>query len=236
LVAKHPRAHFHDLALREIAEFERAERDADQAVDRKAQVLENFLDLAVFSFPQAQGEPSVRALLAVKLGFDAEIVDPVYGDPASEPIERRLVDAPVCAHTIAAQPAGRRQLQHAREPAVIGQQQQSLGVDVESADCDKARQVRRQHRKNRLSPLRIAGRSDEPSGLMEQKEAGALGRSEGPPVDADVVRFAHVEGWALQHFAIDGDTPLGNPSLGVSAGTNARPRHDLGDALAGTDL
>src|SRR6202034_4595567 len=35
LVAKHSRAHFHDLALRQIAEFERTEGDADQPVDRK---------------------------------------------------------------------------------------------------------------------------------------------------------------------------------------------------------
>jgi hypothetical protein len=51
LVAKHPRAHLHDLALGEIAEFERAEGDADQAINGKTEVLEDFLDLTVFSFP-----------------------------------------------------------------------------------------------------------------------------------------------------------------------------------------
>jgi hypothetical protein len=83
LVAKHPRAHFHDFALRQVAEFERTERDADQAIDRKAEVLEDLLDLAVFPLPEAQGEPGVRALLAVERGLDAEIVDAVDSDSTS---------------------------------------------------------------------------------------------------------------------------------------------------------
>ena len=236
LVAQHARAHFHDLALRQVAEFERTERDADQPVDRKTEVLEDFLDLAVFSFPQAQGEPGVRALLAVKLGLDAEIVDAVDGHAVGEPIERRLVDVSVRAHAIASQPASRRQLQHAREAAVVGEQKQPFGVDVEPADCDKARQVGRQHSENRVPPLRVASGGDKAPRLMEQKEAGTLRRRKRVAVDAHVVRFAHVEGWALQHFAIDGDTTLGDPSLGFAARADARPRHDLGDALAGTDL
>jgi hypothetical protein len=52
LVTKHPRAHFHDLALRQVAEFERTERDADQPVDRKTEVLEDLLDLSVFSLSE----------------------------------------------------------------------------------------------------------------------------------------------------------------------------------------
>ena len=71
---------------------------------------------------------------------------------------------------------------------------------------------------------------------MEQEEARALRLGERLAVDAHVVRFADVEGWALENLAIDADTPLGDPRLGFAAGTDARPRHDLGDALAGADL
>ncbi len=49
----------------------------------------------------------------------------------------------VRAHAVAAQPAGLRQFQHAGEAAVIGQQQQALGADIEPADADQARQVAR---------------------------------------------------------------------------------------------
>ena len=140
------------------------------------------------------------------------------------------------AHAIAAQPAGRRQFQHARKPAVVGEQQEPFGVDVEPADRDDARQVGRQRREHRRSPLRIARGGDEPPGLVEQKEPRALGRGERLAVDAHVVGFAHIEGWAAEHLAVDGDAALGDPGLGVAARTNARPRHDLGDALARADL
>ena len=49
LVAQHPGAHFRHLALSEIAEFERAERDADEAIDREPQVFEHLLDFAVLA-------------------------------------------------------------------------------------------------------------------------------------------------------------------------------------------
>ena len=71
---------------------------------------------------------------------------------------------------------------------------------------------------------------------MEQKEARALRRGKRVAVDAHVVRFADVEGWALEDLAIDADTPLGDPRLGFAARTDSRPRHDFGDALARTDL
>ena len=196
LIAQHARAHFHDLALGEVAKLERAEGNTDQAVNRQTQVLEDLLDLPVFPFPEAQGKPGVRALLAVKLGLDAEIIDAVNRDPASEPIERRLVDAPVHAHPVAAQPAGRRKLQNPREAAVVGEQQKPFGVDVEATDCDHARQVRREHRENRVPPLRVARGGDEAPRLVKQKEPRALWGAEPLAVDAHVVGFAHIEGGA----------------------------------------
>src|SRR5208337_3053940 len=53
LVAQHPGAHLRDLALGQIAEFERAEGDADEPVDRQPQMLKHLLDLAVLALAQA---------------------------------------------------------------------------------------------------------------------------------------------------------------------------------------
>ena len=92
LVAQHARAHFRHFGLREIAEFERTEGDADQPVHLKTEVFEDFLDLPVFPFPETQCEPGVRALLAVEFGFDAEIVDAVDRDSVGKTIQRRLFD------------------------------------------------------------------------------------------------------------------------------------------------
>ena len=58
-------------------------------------------------------------------------------DAVAQRVELRLRDPAVRAHAIAPQPAGRRQFQHAREPAVIGEQQQPFGVEIEPADADQ---------------------------------------------------------------------------------------------------
>ena len=112
-------------------------------------MFEHALDLAVLALPEAQREPDIRALLAVEFGLDAEIIDAVDGDAVAQGVERRLRHVAMRAHAIAAQPTGRGQLQHPREAAVVGEQQQPFGVDVEPADCDHARQVRRQRGENR---------------------------------------------------------------------------------------
>ncbi len=82
----------------QIAKLERAERDADQAVDRKSQVLEDLLDLAVLAFPQTQGEPGVRTLLTVELRLDAAIVDAVDDDAVARRSSAAWSIAP-CART-----------------------------------------------------------------------------------------------------------------------------------------
>ena len=81
------------------------------------------------------GQPDVGALLAVERRLDRRRSGRrrwrcrrCSGSSAA------CVDRAVGAHAVAPQPAGRRQLEHAREPAVVGQQQQALGVDVEPAD------------------------------------------------------------------------------------------------------
>ena len=87
---------------------------------------------------------SVRALHAIELRLDRAVDHAVDGDAAAKLVELRLVDLAVRAHAVAAEPAGGGKLQHAREPAVVGEEQQALGVDVEPADRHDARHVRGQ--------------------------------------------------------------------------------------------
>ena len=65
------------------------------------------------------------------------VADAVDRDAVAQRVELRLRDLAVRAHAIAPQPAGRRQFQRAREPAVVGQQQQAFGVEIEPADADQ---------------------------------------------------------------------------------------------------
>src|SRR5262249_27000911 len=130
LLAQGSRLHLGDLPWREVGELERAERHADQPVDLKPEVAEHVLHLAVLALPDRKGEPNVAALGAIDRGLDRTIADAVDGDAGAQPLELILADAAVCAHAITAQPTGRGQFERARERAVVGEQQQALGVEV----------------------------------------------------------------------------------------------------------
>src|SRR5262249_29935093 len=144
LLAQGSRLDLRDLPRREVGELKRAERHADQAADLEAEVPEHVLHLAILALPDRKGEPNVAALGAVERGPDGTITDAVDGDAGAQAVELTLPNAAVRAHAIATQPTGRRQLERARKRAVVGQQQQALGVEVEAADADETQQPRGQ--------------------------------------------------------------------------------------------
>ena len=123
LIAQGPRLDLLDRAGRDLAELERAERNPDQAVHREAEVTEHVAHLAVLALADREGEPDIAALRAVDRGLDRSVADAVDGDARAQPVELGLGHAAVRAHAIAPQPAGGGELERAREPAVIGQQQ-----------------------------------------------------------------------------------------------------------------
>src|SRR3546814_1987328 len=75
------------------------------------------------------------------------------------------------AHAVAAQPAARRQLQLPLEGAVVGQQQQAFGVDVEPPDRLQARQLGGQAVEHRGAALRVVRRGDLAARLVVAEEA-----------------------------------------------------------------
>ena len=77
---------------------------------------------------------------------------------------------------VAAQPAGCRQFEHAREAAIVGQQQQPFRVDVEPADRDQARQVLGQIVEHGRPALRILGRRHQAARLVVEEQARPLAR------------------------------------------------------------
>src|SRR5262245_61016536 len=141
LLAQSARLHLLDRAHRELAELEWPERQADQAVDRKPEVPEHVSHLAVLALADRKGEPDIAPLDAIDRGLHRTVADAVDGDARAQAVELGLRHAAVGAHAIAAQPAGRRQFERAREPAVVGEEEQPLGVEVEPADADQPRQA-----------------------------------------------------------------------------------------------
>src|SRR5262249_43990604 len=121
--AQRPRLDLHDRAGRKLAELERPERDTDQPVDLEPEMAEHVLDLAVLALADREVEPDIAALGALERGLDRTIADAGNGDAGAEPLELDRRDAAMRAYAVAAQPRGRRQLEHARQRAVIGEEQ-----------------------------------------------------------------------------------------------------------------
>src|SRR5271169_134289 len=236
LVAQNARIQLRDRALGQIAEFERTERDANQPVDGKAEVFENALDLAVLALAQSHHDPGVGALFALQPRLDARVMDAFDRHALAQRIELRLQDLAMGAHAIASQPTGGGELEYAREPAVVGEQQQTFGVDVESADRYYARQIFRQRIEDGSTPLGVARGRHQAARLVEEEQPSSLGRAQRLAVDAHVVVGADVEGGAFEDRAVDADPPRLDPGLGVAARTETRPRHRLGYALPVADF
>src|SRR5262249_37869410 len=142
---------FPHRAVVEIAELERPERDADQPVDPQSERFEHLAHLAVLALADAEGEPDIGALFAIERRLDRSVTDVTEGDAAAQLVQRLLPNTAECAYGVSAQPAGRRQFEYAREPAVVREQQEAFGVDVEPADADEPRQVFRQRTEDRVT-------------------------------------------------------------------------------------
>ncbi len=219
LVAQNAGVDLGDRALFEFAEFERAERDADEAVDRQPEMFEHALDLAVLALAQTHRQPDVGALLALEPSLDASVMHALDRQAFAQGVELRLRRLAVRAHAVAAQPSRRRQFEHARESAVVGQQQQALGVDVEPADRDDAWQIGRQRVEYGRATFGVARGRHQPARLMEQEQARAFGLAQALAVDAHVVLVVDVISRARQHDAVDADAPRRDPGFGVAART-----------------
>ena len=90
-------------------------------------------------------------------------------------------------HPVLAHPAGRGQLQPPLQRAVVGQQQQPLGIEVEPPDADHPRHLRRQMREHRVAALLVALDGDEPDRLVVAPQPRRLGRRQRLAVDGDRV-------------------------------------------------
>ena len=97
------------------------------------------------------------------------------------------------ADAIAPQPAGVGQFQRAREPAVIGQQQQPLGVEVEPADRDQPRQSFRQIVEYGRPALGVGMRGHQPARLVIHEQPRALARRQWLAVDGNDIVGGDVE-------------------------------------------
>lgn len=217
LVAQHTGLDLVDLAFTEFEQLERAVGDADQPVHLKTEMRQHVADFAVLALANREHQPDIGALVTLQLGLDRAILHAVDLDAVLQFVKLRLGDLAMRADAVAPQPAGLRQLECASETAVIGEQQQAFSVEVEPADRDQPRQPFGQMVEHRRATFRIAVRRHQAARLVIQEQPRALALRQRLAVDGDDVARFDVERRAVDHLAVDGDTPFRDPRLGVAA-------------------
>ena len=218
--------------------MEGAVGEADQPVHIKPDGCQHPAYFAVLALLERDREPLVApARLVPRRGFlplrvDRTIFDPVDRDAPGEPGQRCVFDAPVHAHPVAAHPARRRQFQLAGQLAVIGEQQQAFGRNVEPPDGDHPRHVLGQRIKDRRPSLRVARCRHQAHRLVITPQPGRFRRPHHLAIHHDLVGPGYLDGRGRQHAPVELDATGLDHRLRFPARADACTRQVLGNALA----
>jgi hypothetical protein len=122
-------------------------------------------DLAVLALAQADRQPCIRALLTVERHLHRLITDTLHLDALPQRFKicvgRRALDP----HAVLAQPTRAGQLQLPLDPAIIGQEQQALGSQVQPPDTHDPRHGPGSASKTVLRPFSSEAEVTRPAGL-----------------------------------------------------------------------
>lgn len=236
-LADHPRADLLDLTGRQGSEGERTVGQADQAIDLQADRLQHLADLAVLAFRQADRDPDVLAAAGpvvrlVQLGVDGAVLDALEGHAVLQRVELGLRRVAKGASAVAADPGVAGRLQRARQLAVIGQQQQALGVQVETPDRDQPGQVLGQRLEHRRPALGIAVGGHQAGRLVVAEDPRRLALGHQLAVDGEKVSGRDLDRRGGQHLAVDRHAAGLDQPLDLAARRHPGPRQRLGHPLA----
>ena len=129
-------------------------------------MFEHAAHLTVLSLPQGHRDPGIAALSPLQAGTDRAIGHAVDRDSLFERSEPLRLDVAMDAYLVAPLPAGRRQFKPSRQRAIIGQQQEPLGAEVEPADRNQPGQILRQGIENRRAAFLVVMRGNETCPLV----------------------------------------------------------------------
>ena len=101
--------------------------------------------------------------------------------------------------------------------------------EIEAANRDDPRHVFGQLLEDCRAPFRIAMGRDAPARLMEPPQHRRFWLGQRLAVDLDRIAWPHIKRWRLDRRAVDADAALQNPAFRIAPGTQAGPRHRLGD-------
>jgi len=206
------------------------DRTSPQPLDPMADRIEHFPDLAIAAFVQGDLESRVGAEAIGRHHADIRRRShaPVDRHATRQAIQIVRVGHTDDLHVVPSRHPVPRMRQAAGQVAVVGQQQQSLGVEVEPANGVDVLRDCCQQIHDRRPALRVGARRDIAAGLVEQHVPVCVTPSKSTAVDADVVvGGVGFRSELTDRYPVYGDAPFEHESLGRPPGRDARTREDF---------
>ncbi len=187
--------------------------------------------LAVLALADRHGQPMVLALIALDLDPDRSVSNAIDRNAAGHRGQPPSVEASVHLHPVPPRPGVLRQFEMAGQFAVVGEQQQTFGIEVQAPHAHDARHIFGQMLEHRRPALRVPGGRNGAGSLVVAPYARLVGRGDRPPVDGDGVPSRDVDGRRGQHRAVHGHAAFGDHPFRIAAGAHPGPGQHLGYAL-----
>ena len=213
--------------------MKRAVGYADQASNPVAKMFHDPPDLTVLALAYGNGQPRIAGHLPVEGGEDTAIPHTIDCHAVGKRAKTGLVNLPLNPDPVFAAPTRRRQFQMSGQITIVGQQEQTLRVHVQSTDTDQTRQIRWQPVKNGFPVLFVACAHHKAARLVVTPQLGGFACWQRFTVDDYPVTRTHIQGRAGDGFAINTDTAIGNPCLSLAARTDSGPCDAFGDTFTG---
>jgi len=193
------------------------------------QMLHDLAYLTVLAFTNGDAQPRIAGHLPVELGRHFSIANPIDGNAIGKPWQGFWIDLSLYTNPVFAAPPCAGKLEMPRQIAIIGQQQQPLGVKIEPANRQHPRHGVRKRVKDGLPPFVIPRGDDQATRFVIAPQACWLARRKRLAVDSDAVGRADVQRGTCHDLAIDCDPAIFNSLLGFTARTYTSARDMFGD-------
>jgi len=219
-------------------ENKRAVADAANLLDVVTDLFEHLAQFAVAAFDEDDFVPGIftGAQLLDAGGRCADFALPrlaaLDGDSVAEALDHLVAGLPGDFDEISFFDAVRSLGEGVGEFAVVGDEEQTFALEVESADGIEALTELGEELHDGGAAFGVGNRGDVAARLVEQKVAMALGAVEKLAIDADVI--ARGVGFGAEdrdNLAIDLDAALGDELFGVAAAGDAGLGEDLLEAI-----
>jgi len=226
------RGHFRRCQIAPVPRLERTVREwtdacSNQRVDRVSDRLEHPAHLAIPPFRDHQPHDGLGLAMPriqdIRTG--RECASPVEGNAAAQPSQGIRVGHAGDVGLVRALHAMPGVRQHGREVAVVGQQQEALGLVVEPAHWIDVLLHLADEVDDRAAPLGIAQRRHDTARLVQQDVAAAGVGLDAPAVHPDIVTGRVGLGAKFAHgLAVDGHPAVDDERFSRAARGDASPR------------